>query len=86
MGVMWMGVMWIGVMWIGVMWSTATQTKGLRQTQLEFTIYQKLNSKIICNALGKNPFGQTCREHVVSDCLRLNFLIVLGFPGRDRAG
>jgi hypothetical protein len=28
--------------------------------------------------MGKNPFGQTCRDHAVIDYLRLNFSILPG--------
>ena len=71
---------------MGFMGSTPTQTKQIRQTQSGFTIHAKINLKIICNATGKNPFGQTCRDHAVSDYLRLNFLALPEFSRRDHAG
>ena len=70
---------------MGFMGSTPTQTKQIRQTQSGFTIHAKINLKIICNAMGKNPFGQTCRVHVVTDYLRLNSLVLTGFSWRDHA-
>ena len=48
--------------------------------------FAKLKLKIICNAVGKNPFGQTCRDHAASDYLRLNPLVLAGFPWGDHAG
>jgi hypothetical protein len=66
--------------------STPTQTKQIRQTQSGFTNHAKINLKIICNTMGKNPFGQTCRDHAVSDYLRLNFLVSPGFLWPDDTG
>ena len=48
--------------------------------------FLKLNLKIICNSTGNNPFGQTCRDHAASDYLRLNPLVLAGFPWGDHAG
>jgi hypothetical protein len=51
---------------MGFMGSRPTQTKQIRQTQSAFTIHAKINLKIICNAMGKNPFVQTCRDPAAS--------------------
>jgi hypothetical protein len=56
--------------------STPTQTKQIRQTQSGFTNHAKINLKIICNTMGKNPFGQTCRGRAASDYLRLDFWVL----------
>jgi hypothetical protein len=74
---------------MGVMGSRPTQTKQISQTQSAFTIHAKINLKIICNTTGKNPFGQTCRDHAASDYRRLNFSALTGgwwYFEAERAG
>jgi hypothetical protein len=49
-----------------VMRCTGTYTKEIRQAQKESKIHTKLNLKIICNTMEKNPYGQTSRDHPAS--------------------
>jgi hypothetical protein len=66
-------------------WGGDASSTEIRQAQHEFTIHPKLNLKIICNTMEKNPYGQTWRGHESSAYLRLNFVVLPGFSWRDDA-
>jgi hypothetical protein len=76
----------MGVMWVG---RHVVNIHPDKRNPVNSTIINsspKLNLKIICNSTGNNPFGQTCRDQAASDYLRLNPLVLAGFPWGDHAG